>query len=84
MDGKQEIFEGQETTPRRGKVAFVEGLGFFITPKDNDHAVVGFNNLDPDELPEGLNVGDEVSFSLDEESKGVNAAKWTKIEPEKK
>jgi len=67
----------------KGRVAYKDHLGFFIQPADDEIALVGFNNVDPNELPEGFAVGDKVEFVLDQKSKGVNASKWSKVEENK-
>lgn len=67
--------------PHLGVVSYENGLGYFIKPEDgNDNAIVGFNGIDPNELPENFQVGDKVEFHLDRESQGINASQWTKVE----
>ncbi len=66
-----------------GVLVHREGLGYYIQPDDDNHAVVGFPELRPDELPEGFEVGDKIRFNMDPERSG-NAARYSKIEPEGK
>jgi len=71
------------TEPHSGVVTHINGLGYFIQPDDRDNAVVGFNKIDPDKLPESFKIGDKVTFFLDEESQGANASKWERVEDKK-
>lgn len=73
----REDFFAQE---HEGVVAFKDGLGFFIQPEDDERALVGFLDVDPNKLPEGFEVGQKVKFKLDRESQGANASKWEKVE----
>lgn len=66
-----------------GVVTFKDGLGFFIQPEDDDRAIVGFLDVDPNKLPEGFEVGQKVKFKLDRESRGTSASKWEKVEEAK-
>jgi len=70
-----------EQSPIHGTGIVVEkdGLGVYIQPDDDDHAVVGFNLKPLNEVPEGLKLGDKVKFVV-EDPKDTNATTWSKIE----
>lgn len=58
----------QEPTIYKGKIVYIPAIGYHIQPKDDDHAVVNFPGDSEffEKLPEGVNLNDEVDFTLEE------------------
>ena len=62
---------------QKGIVREAPGLGVYIQPSDDDKAVINFErDMHPggdfDKCPNGFEIGDQIEFTIDPESK-VNA-----------
>jgi hypothetical protein len=78
---KTDKSEGGQPSVSTGEIVRVGGLGCYIQPDTDEHAVVGFPGIEPDELPDGFNVGDRIEFRMDTDRSG-NAKEYGKIELE--
>lgn len=81
QDSERSGSKEESVTIYTGVLVEDEGYGYYIQPDIDDLKVVGFPGLKPNEIPDGLNVGDRIEFTLDPDRSG-NASKYSKIEPE--